>query len=196
MVTSSLRSVAENLSAHYLQQSYFQHMTQPLLNKTISIEISPGDLQFLCWIAKDKVHIRPANELDNSDLTIRGSWSQLANFLTTNDASNLELRGDLALFSALNKISQRIHLDDLMPHPLASFPLLDSVLSNGVELIHKTISGVKQNVSAMGKEYLKEESELLAHPYLAEHTAKAIDDLRLASERLSARVELLISRQN
>lgn len=135
-----------------------------------------------------------------ADCTLTAPVSRLLNLALSRHktevlhSADLDLEGDSALFLELAGILQSLDLDweyqlSKWFGPVAS-GLIGSHLRSRVDWARNSVTSLRQDLA----DYLAEESRQLVGETEAQARFNEIDDLKLALDRLEARVELISSR--
>lgn len=134
---------------------------------------------------------------DECDATVFGSLDQLIAVALAEDKADvlmngqLDISGSSSLVLDLAKIAQQIDIDwEALISPMTG-GIIAHQLGKGFRSLLKWGKDSHQTLIISGKEYLEDEIELLTPKPLAEHFSQQVADLRLATDRAEARLNLL-----
>ncbi len=161
--------------------------------KLIRIVVTSPPLSLALSVVDGKVHVVGGAD-DSADTTITGSARALRSLSQGNDAlyrGDVSIEGDLHTGQQLKEILAGLDIDweeflapllgDALTHRLGS---LSRQFGNWVT---RTRSSLQQN----SRDYLQEETQMLAPESQVRHYCRDVDELRAAADRLEARVRQL-----
>ncbi len=169
-----------------------------LAGKSLVIDISGSDLSLGCHFDADSIRI--VGQIDNPTTRLSGSVSALLSLALSErlnlTGSGVEAWGNTALLTDLKSIAAQLELD----WEEAVNELLGDILGHQLANTARAQLGWLRSRGASGKrllqEFLTEELRALpAAPQLQQFNDN-VDQLRLAADRLSARVERLLRKRH
>lgn len=131
------------------------------------------------------------------DATISGSLAALARLSQSEDSasaileSDVEISGDMRVAEGFSRLLSEASIDweELLSKVVGDIPAYQAgtAVRKGNEWVAETNQAMKSNVA----EYLSEESRMVAAKAEVAGFIEAVDDLRMAADRLDARIKQL-----
>ncbi len=131
-----------------------------------------------------------------SDLTLKGGPASIWHVLTSNDAnpllgSGLEVRGEVGLLQQLSDIAKHLDIDWEAPLVNTLGPVIGHQVAKLVKIKLDWLEHAAKRAPQVAKDFMKEESEIFAHPEAVKAFYKAVRDTKMDTERLEARITRL-----
>ena len=136
-----------------------------------------------------------------ADVIMRGSLVDFAALAKADNKANqlinsgIDMDGDTELSIRLTKVVQNLDIDwEALIQPLTG-SLMAHQIGKGVRNLMKWRKSTSASYQMAAKDYLEDEAQLVTpEPLLAEF-ADQVDELRLASDRLQARLDVLAAKR-
>lgn len=136
-----------------------------------------------------------------ADVIMRGSLADFAALAKADNKANqlinsgIDMDGDTELSIRLTKMVQSLDIDwEALIQPLAG-SLMAHQIGKGVRSLMKWSQSTGASYQMASKDYLEDEAQLITpEPLLAEF-ADQVDELRLASDRLQARLNVITTQR-
>lgn len=200
LLTGALAAIELGLNRILALDSTALPRLAPLSGRVIAIECSAPALNLFVLPSADGLQL--ANHWEHADCTVCAPAAQLLQLLLADDKNSVlhhpevELRGDSAALLALSQVLQDLELDweyelSRWLGPLAS-PLLSGHLRLRAHWLGQGAGQLKQHLA----DFLSEESVGLVGNREAQSHFDELDRLKLALERLDARINRLTSKVN
>jgi len=173
---------------------------QKMQGKVVALNFNPLDVSLFIIITADGLDIRDEFN-ENVDTKISGSPIALA-MMTLQDSSvsslfsgDVVIEGDTELGTQFQRFMDNVEVD--WEEPLSH--LTGDVVANQVGDFVRDMSGWLQETTKTNglniSEYFREEQNMLPSKFEVERFKKGIDELRLSTDRLEAKVQKLIKQR-
>jgi len=173
---------------------------QKMQDKVVELNFNPLDVSLFIIITVDGLDIRDEFS-ENVDTKISGSPIALA-MMSMQDSSvsslfsgDVVIEGDTELGTQFQKFMDNVEVD--WEEPLSQ--LTGDVVANQVGDFVRGMSGWLQETTKTNglniSEYFREEQNMLPSKFEVERFKKGIDELRLSTDRLEAKVQKLIKQK-
>lgn len=134
-----------------------------------------------------------------ANASLSGPWHEFLRLARASNKSDvlinstIDMAGDSDLPIKIARILETLNIDwEALLSPLTG-GLVAHQMGRGFRQFWRFGQQAKQQLQVMGKSYVEDERQWLANRNELEHFAEQVDDLKLASDRLQARVELLLT---
>lgn len=194
-----LNKISHALNSYVALDPESKERLQRLQNKVITIELLPLHLSLQCIFLDNRIQVN-GNETLVSDATIRGTPLQMLGVMITKENRHKFFAEDIVIEGNAEVAQQVIHLFDQLDidweeqlsqiigdsgaHHLGNF------LRDVKSFIKKTDASVTNNIN----EYLHEELQWLPSREALQDLFKDIDDVRMATDRLEAKITQLTNK--
>jgi len=173
---------------------------QKMQGKVVELNFNPLDVSLFIIITADGLDIRDEFN-ENVDTKISGSPIALA-MMSVQDSSvsslfsgDVIIEGDTELGTKFQKFMDNVEVD--WEEPLSQ--LTGDIVANQVGDFVRGMSGWLQETTKTNglniSEYFREEQNMLPSTFEVERFKKGIDELRLSTDRLEAKVQKLIKQR-
>ena len=167
-----------------------------LQDKAIRLHIKGLDIDLYSLVGADDIQVL-GEYAGAPDATISGSLAGLVRLSSSEDSakamleSDVDISGDMRVAEGFSRLLSEASIDweELLSNVVGDIPAYQagSTVRKGNEWVVETAQAMKSNVA----EYLSEESRLVPAKAEVNIFMEAVDDLRMAVDRLEARVKLL-----
>jgi ubiquinone biosynthesis protein UbiJ len=172
---------------------------QDLNGQRFSLELTEPDLNIGIGISGKRLRILGQH---NDEVTTRlsGRWSEFAKVATATDPAAALINGDISISGdtgpllELRKILTELDLDWEQPLADAFGDVAAHQLGKGLRAGQRWLSSTRINLHRQFSEFIVEESQLVPHPCQADDFYSAVDELKVCSERLEAKIRRLQQR--
>lgn len=137
-----------------------------------------------------------------ADACLSGSWQEFIQLARTSNKadflinSQIEMSGNSDLAIQVAKIMETLDIDwEALISPVTG-GLLAHQLGRGLRAFNRYGQQAIQHMRLMSKSYLEDEGQWVANATELEHFATRVDHLKLASDRLQARLDLLLAHRS
>jgi len=173
---------------------------QKMQGKVVELNFNPLDVSLFIIITADGLDIRDEFN-ENVDTKISGSPIALA-MMSVQDSSvsslfsgDVIIEGDTELGTKFQKFMDNVEVD--WEEPLSQ--LTGDIVANQVGDFVRGMSGWLQETTKTNglniSEYFREEQNMLPSTFEVERFKKGIDELRLSTDRLEAKVQKLVKQR-
>ncbi|MEX1664859.1 ubiquinone biosynthesis accessory factor UbiJ [Zhongshania arctica] len=172
---------------------------QALNGQRFSLELKEPDLNIGIGISGKRLRILGQH---NDEVTTRlsGRWSEFAKVATATDPAAALINGDISISGdtgpllELRKILAELDLDWEQPLADAFGDVAAHQLGNGLRAGQRWFNSTRANLHRQFSEFIVEESQLVPHPCQADDFYSEVDELKVRSERLEAKIRRLQQR--
>jgi ubiquinone biosynthesis protein UbiJ len=172
---------------------------QDLNGQRFSLELTEPDLNIGIGISGKRLRILGQH---NDEVTTRlsGRWSEFAKVATATDPAAALINGDISISGdtgpllELRKILTELDLDWEQPLADAFGDVAAHQLGKGLRAGQRWLNSTRVNLHRQFREFIVEESQLVPHPCQADDFYSAVDELKVCSERLEAKIRRLQQR--
>lgn len=175
--------------------------TQSMQGKVIALHIESLEWTLYCLPGMDDIQVM-GEYGGEPDAMISGSLGSLISLSQSEDSasamleSDVEIKGDLHTAQAFSRLLSEASIDweEMLSRWVGDIPAhqAGNVVRSSNEWIKETADAMKLNTA----EYLSEESRLVAAEAEIDEFIDEVDDLRMAVDRLTARISVLQARHN
>lgn len=172
---------------------------QDLNGQRFSLELTEPDLNIGIGISGKRLRILGQH---NDEVTTRlsGRWSEFAKVATATDPAAALINGDISISGdtgpllELRKILTELDLDWEQPLADAFGDVAAHQLGKGLRAGQRWLNSTRVNLHRQFREFIVEESQLVPHPCQADDFYSEVDELKVCSERLEAKIRRLQQR--
>jgi len=171
-----------------------------LQHKIVQLHITGLDIDLYSLIGLDDIQVL-GEYAGTPDATISGSLAGLVRLSQSDDSastmleSDVEISGELRVAEGFSRLLSEASIDweELLSKVVGDIPAyqVGSAVRQGNEWAAETADAMKLNMA----EYLSEESRVVPAKAEVNGYMEAVDELRMATDRLEARIKLLVSKQ-
>ncbi|PID45440.1 MAG: Sterol-binding domain protein [Proteobacteria bacterium] len=197
-----LLALLESALNRYLQldgEAFRQ--SQAIQGRVIALHIKGLEWTLYCLPGANDIQML-AEYAGEPDATISGSPASLIRLSQSDDStsamleSDVEIKGDLHTAQAFSRLLAEASIDweEMLSHWVGDIPVhqAGSAVRKGTEWLRESNEAMKLNMA----EYLSEESRLIACEAEVADFIESVDDTRMATDRLAARIAALQAQQN
>jgi len=193
---SLLAIIEKSLNAYLRLDGEAFSKTTSLQNKVIQLHIKDLGIDLYSLVGQSDIQVL-GEYADRPDATISGTLAGLVKLSRSEDSasamleSDVEIIGDMRVAEGFSRLLSEASIDweELLSKLVGDIPAyqIGTTVRKGNEWVAESAEAMKLNVA----EYLSEESRMV--PARAEVTMfmEAVDELRLAADRVEARIKLL-----
>ena len=193
---SLLAIIEKSLNAYLRLDGEAFSKTTSLQNKVIQLHIKDLGIDLYSLVGQSDIQVL-GEYADRPDATISGTLVGLVKLSRSEDSatamleSDVEIIGDMRVAEGFSRLLSEASIDweELLSKLVGDIPAyqIGTTVRKGNEWVAESAEAMKLNVA----EYLSEESRMV--PARAEVTMfmEAVDELRLAADRVEARIKLL-----
>ena len=170
--------------------------SKSIRDKIIQLHIKGLDIDLFSLVGAEDIQVL-GEYAGTPDATISGSIAGLVRLSQSEDSasamleSDVEILGDMRVAEGFSRLLSEASIDweELLSGVVGDIPAyqVGSTVRKGNEWIAETNDAMKSNVA----EYLSEESRMVPAKAEVSGFMEAVDDLRMAADRIEARVKLL-----
>lgn len=170
---------------------------QQMAGKTIELDLEAPAFKTFIVMEASGLRLQQYSE-ETSHLVIRGGPASVWKVLNSKAAnplmgSGLEVQGDIGLLQHLGDITKNLDFDWEAPIVDTLGPVLGHQLANILRVKLEWLKHAKDRAPEVVKDFIIEESQLVAHPEAVADFYKSIRDVRMQTDRLEARIQQLSS---
>ncbi len=173
---------------------------EKMQGNVVALNFSPLDVELFLIITRDGLDI--CDELSApADATITGSPLSLAmmglqeSSTSSLFAGDVSIEGDMELGAQFQKFLKNIEVDWEEPLSKLTGDVVANQLGNFVSDLSAWMQETSNTNALNVSEYFREEQNMLPSKFEVERFKKGIDELRLSTDRLEAKVQRLIAQQ-
>ena len=170
--------------------------SKSLHDKIIQLHINTLDINVYSLVGAEDIQLL-GEYAGTPDATISGSLASLVKLSQSDDSastmleSDVEISGDMRVAEGFSRMLSEASIDweELLSKLVGDIPAYQagSTVRKGNEWVSETVDAMKSNVA----EYLSEESRMVPAKAEVNQFMEEVDDLRMAGDRLDARLKLL-----
>lgn len=174
---------------------------QSLQGKVVALHIKSLEWTLYCLPGTDDIQVM-GEYGGEPDATISGSLGSLISLSQSEDSasamleSDVEIKGDLHTAQAFSRLLSEASIDweEMLSQWVGDIPAhqAGNAVRSGNEWLKESADAMKLNTA----EYLSEESRMVAAEAEIDEFIDEVDELRMAADRLAARVTALQARYN
>ncbi|PWQ97025.1 ubiquinone biosynthesis accessory factor UbiJ [Leucothrix pacifica] len=175
--------------------------SQSLQGKIIALHIKNLDWTLYCLAGAEDIQVM-SEYGGEPDATISGSIGSLIRLNQSEDSasamleSDVEIKGELQVAQAFSRFLSEASIDweEMLSRVVGDIPAhqVGNFVRSGNEWVKESAESMKLNTS----EYLSEESRLVVAEAELDEFIDDVDELRMAADRLEARINALQHRQD
>ena len=198
---SLLAAIEKALNAYLHLDGEAFSRAEALQSKIIQLHINSLDINIYSLVGTDDIQLL-GEYAGTPDATISGSLASLVRLSQSKDSasamleSDVEILGDMRVAEGFSRMLSEASIDweELLSKIVGDIPAYQagSTVRKSNEWVSETIDAMKHNVA----EYLSEESRMVPAKAEVAQFMEAVDDLRMASDRLEARLKLLEAKRS
>ena len=168
--------------------------------KVVALNFRPLDIKLFVILTRDGVDLLDDMEVD-ADTTITGSPLSLAmmgvheSSTTSLFSGDVVIEGDIELGNQFQAFIENVDVD--WEEPLSQ--LTGDVVANQIGNFARNLTSWMQQTSKTNAlnlaEFFREEEQMLPSKFEVERFKKSVDELRLSTDRLDAKVQRLVKQQ-
>lgn len=160
-----------------------------------------GMAQINVRITRDGLNLSMTPDID-TDVVLRGSSADFIKLAQASDKanelinSNIDMDGDTELALSITRVVQTLDIDwEALIQPVTGGVLAHQI-GKGVRGLFKWGKDTSQTYRRAGKEYLEDEVQLVTPAPLLDQFNADVDQLRLSTDRLEARIARVENKKN
>ena len=198
---SLLAGIERALNAYLRLDGEAFSRSKALHDKIILLHIKGLDLDVYSLVGAEDIQLL-GEYAGTPDATISGSLASLVRLGQSEDSasamleSDVEISGDMRVAEGFSRMLSEASIDweDLLSKIVGDIPAYQagSTVRKGNEWVSETVDAMKNNVA----EYLSEESRMVPAKAEINQFMEDVDDLRMAGDRLEARLKLLEAKRS
>ena len=196
---SLLAMIERSLNTYLRLDGEALSKTKLLRYKVIQLHIKGLDVELYSLVGKDDIQVL-GEYADTPDAAISGSLASLIKLSRSDDSasamleSDVEITGDMRVAEGFSRLLSEASIDweELLSKVVGDIPAyqIGSTARRVNEWATETSEAMKLNVA----EYLSEESRMVPASAEVNMFMEAVDELRMAADRIEARIKILEAR--